>query len=109
MRRAAVLYKDEKAGLLEQLSDGSFEFRYLDEWVENPSKPSICLNFPKRKESYRSNFLFPFFFNMLPEGANKKSVCFNNRIDEDDYFGILLTTAGFDTIGAVRVLKMDDV
>jgi serine/threonine-protein kinase HipA len=46
---------------------------------------------------------------MLPEGANKKSVCFNNRIDEDDYFGILLATAGFDTIGAVRVLKMDDV
>ena len=44
---------------------------------------------------------------MLPEGTNKKTVCFNLRIDETDDFGILMATAENDTIGAVRVLKVD--
>jgi len=29
------------------------------------------------------------------------------RIDPDDYFGLLLTIAQNDTIGAVRVLKIE--
>ena len=35
MRRAKVLYKNEHAGTLSQLDDGSFEFAYLDVWVRN--------------------------------------------------------------------------
>lgn len=105
MRRAKVLYKNEHAGTLSQLDDGSFEFAYLDVWVLNPAKPAISLTLPKSKESYHSAFLFPFFFNMLPEGSNKDTVCLLLRIDRDDYFGILLATSKTDTIGAVRVLK----
>jgi serine/threonine-protein kinase HipA len=40
---------------------------------------------------------------MLPEGSNKQVVCRFCRIDEDDYFGLLLATAKGDTIGAVTV------
>jgi serine/threonine-protein kinase HipA len=32
MRSATVLYKDAAAGLLSQLDDGSFVFRYDDDW-----------------------------------------------------------------------------
>lgn len=40
---------------------------------------------------------------MLPEGVNKQMVCLKQRIDLDDYFGILLAVAHGDNIGAVRI------
>jgi serine/threonine-protein kinase HipA len=57
---------------------------------------------------YHSKHLFPFFYNMLPEGSNKQVVCRFWRIDEDDYFGLLLTTAKNDTIGAVTVSTIQE-
>jgi len=44
---------------------------------------------------------------MLPEGTNKQIVCKHYRIDENDFFGLLLTTAKYDSIGAVRVIKFE--
>lgn len=107
MRQAKVYFKKEEAGLLTQLDDGSFIFRYDDQWMVDNSKPSISLTLPKETQEYSSDHLFPFFYNMLPEGTNKKIVCMHMRIDENDYFGLLLTTAQYDTIGAVTVKKMD--
>lgn len=106
MRQANVLYKKENAGLLAQLNDGSFLFKYHDEWFKNNDKPAISLTLPKTQREYLSEYLFPFFYNMLPEGSNKQVVCFENRVDTKDYFGILLTTAKQDTIGAVTVIKI---
>ena len=108
MRSAKILYKNAEAGILRQSDDGSFEFQYHKNWVEDISKPSISLTLPKTNETYRSEFLFPFFYNMLPEGTNKQTVCFNLRIDEKDHFGILMATAKSDAIGAVRVVKFEE-
>ncbi|MCG8475914.1 MAG: HipA N-terminal domain-containing protein [Cytophagales bacterium] len=105
MRQAKVLFKEKEAGILTQLDDGSFSFCYHEEWVSNEQNPAISLSFPKRKEAYRSDFLFPFFYNMLPEGANKQSICHSMKIDTSDDFGLLLITAQYDTIGAVRIIK----
>jgi len=44
---------------------------------------------------------------MLPEGSNKQVVCHLNRIDRNDYFGLLLTVAKSDTIGAVTIIKIE--
>lgn len=107
MRQAHVLYKNEEAGVLSQLDDASFVFRYNDLWYQDSSRPSISLTFPKSQQEYRSTYLFPFFYNMLPEGSNKKVVCFTMRIDEGDHFSLLLNTAKYDTIGAVRVVKIE--
>lgn len=107
MRTAQVLYKDEKAGMLIQQDNGFFIFKYEKNWVENASKPSISLTLPKREKEYRSKYLFPFFYNMLPEGSNKQIVCKYNRIDMDDYFSILTVTARNDTIGAVSIIKIE--
>lgn len=105
MRSAKILFKNEEAGILTQHDDGSFLFRYHDNWVADNNKPSISLTLPKRDQEFHSKFLFPFFYNMLPEGSNKQVVCKLNRIDHEDYFGLLMTTAKNDTIGAVRVIK----
>lgn len=107
MRSAEILYKDQQAGLLTQLDDGSFTFRYHDAWILDSSKPGICLSLPKSKQEYHAPNLFPFFFHMLPEGSNKMTVCKMMRIDPDDHFSLLLTTAKNDTIGAVRVMKKE--
>lgn len=105
MRSAKILYKDEEAGTLVQKDDGSFIFRYSDLWFEAAHKPPVSLTLPKKQQEYRSETLFPFFSNMLPEGSNKEAVCHTLRLDKNDHFGILLNTAQYDTIGAVRVLR----
>lgn len=108
MRQARILYKDEEAGILTQHDDGSFTFRYDTLWLGDSSKPAISLTLPKTEQEYHSKFLFPFFYNMLPEGSNKQVVCKHNRIDQNDYFGLLMTTAKSDSIGAVRVIKIEN-
>jgi|SRR5680860_299157 len=106
MRKAAILYKGEEAGVLLQHDDGSFTFRYQDAWITDDSKPGISLTFPKKKQEYTSKYLFSFFYNMLPEGTNKQLICKHMRIDSDDYFGLLMAIARTDTIGAIRVLQI---
>lgn len=108
MRRATVLFKNEEAGILTQHDDGSFSFRYHVDWVANNDRQSISLTLPKTEKEFHSKYLFPFFYNMLPEGSNKQVVCKLNRIDSDDYFGLLMTTAKNDTIGAVTVRRMEN-
>ena len=68
---------------------------------------AVCLAMPVRKEPYYSSFLFPYFFNMLSEGANRELQSRLLHIDENDDFGILMATAQFDTIGAVTVKPIE--
>ena len=106
MRQAEIFYKGRKAGLLTQNDDGSFLFQYDNFWLSDNSTPAISLTLPKTKKIYKSDYLFPFFYNMLPEGTNKEVVCKHMRIDKDDHFSLLLITAQYDTIGAVTVKKI---
>jgi len=106
MRQAYIYYKDEEAGILSQNDDGTFLFRYHDSWLSNSNKPSISLTLQKTKQEYHSKNMFPFFYNMLPEGSNKQIVCKYNRIDRSDYFGLLMVTAKYDSIGAITVSKI---
>tara|TARA_R110002072_G_scaffold11611_8_gene52189 strand:- start:4149 stop:4469 length:321 start_codon:yes stop_codon:yes gene_type:complete len=106
MRQAEIYYKGEKSGLLTQLDNGHFVYEYDHIWMADNSKPPISLTLPKSNKKYESNYLFPFFYNMLPEGTNKQVVCKHMRIDNDDYFSLLVITARYDTIGAVTVKKI---
>lgn len=106
MRQATVRYKGEDSGLIVQQDDGSFVFRYNDDWYGDPRKPSISLTLPKTEQVYTSEILFPFFYNMLPEGTNKQAITQITKIDKDDAFGLLLAAARFDSIGAVTVEKL---
>lgn len=108
MRQAEVLYKNEVAGILTQLDNGSFVFTYSKEWYNAIDKPAVSLTLPKTQQEYKSEYLFPFFYNMLPEGYNKQTICFELRIDTNDYFGLLLTVAKQDTIGAVIIKKTEN-
>lgn len=106
MRQAEVYYNKILAGLLTENDNGEYIFCYDDKYFQDSSLPAISLTLPKTKQEYRSATLFSFFFNMLSEGANKAIQCQTLRIDEEDYFGLLLATAHTDTIGAVTVKKI---
>ncbi|MCC6815201.1 MAG: HipA N-terminal domain-containing protein [Saprospiraceae bacterium] len=107
MRKAKVFYKEEEAGEIIQDDHGSFTFSYNSLWMIDKDKPAISLTLPKSSQPYHSKFLFPFFFNMLPEGSNKQVACRQLRIDPDDAFGLLIATARNDTIGAVTIKKIN--
>ena len=103
MREAKVYRNEQLAGILTQHDKNNYEFRYTNEWYAKDNLPAISLTLPKTKQSYQSKHLFPFFFNMLSEGFNKKLQCRQLKIDEKDYFGLLLATAQNDTIGAITI------
>jgi serine/threonine-protein kinase HipA len=102
-KEAAVYHNSVFAGILIEESRQLYTFRYDDDYFTDTSKPAISLILPKTQQEYHCPYLFPCFFNMLSEGANRKLQSIHLRIDEEDHFGILLATAQFDTVGAVTV------
>ncbi|MBK5283799.1 MAG: HipA N-terminal domain-containing protein [Bacteroidia bacterium] len=103
MRTMEIYRNGTFAGTLTEENRQHFVFRYDDNYFNDGSKPAISLTLPKTQKEYSSEFLFPFFFNMLSEGVNRKLQSTQLRIDEEDNFGLLMATAQCDTIGAVTV------
>ena len=103
MRKAAVYRNGVLAGTLTEAAKNHFVFRYTDAYFNNAQQPDVSLTIPKTRQEHTSAFLFPFFFNMLSEGVNRKLQCTQLRIDEKDHFGLLMATAQYDTIGAVTI------
>ena len=99
MRECKVYVHDAEAGLLQETDDREYVFTYHDDYQGDP----VCLAMPVRQKVYRSDHLFPYFFNMLSEGANRQVQSMLLHIDEKDDFGIMLATAQYDTIGAVTI------
>lgn len=91
------------AGILSEENRKSYIFRYDERYFNDTTKPAISLTLPKSKMKYTSQYLFPFFFNMLSEGVNRKLQSIQLKIDEEDNFGLLMATAQYDTIGAITV------
>jgi HipA-like protein len=103
MRATAVYRNGTFAGTLTEENRHQFVFRYNDKYFSDASEPAVSLTLPKTKREHRSEFLFPFFFNMLSEGVNRKLQSTQLHIDEEDSFGLLMATARNDTIGAVTI------
>lgn len=103
MRAAEVLVHGRRAGRLTQSDDGGFAFAYDAEYLADGDAPPVSLTLPKRPDPYRAPALFSAFWQLLPEGHNKRVLCRSAQIDPDDAFGILLRVATEDTVGAVTV------
>ena len=103
MRQCKVFVHDVEAGILQETDDRQYVFTYADHYTGAP----VCIAMPVRQEPYCSAHLFPYFFNMLSEGANRQTQSMLLHIDENDDFGILMATAQEDTIGAVTVKPIE--
>jgi HipA-like protein len=106
--RALEIYRNRTlAGILTEVNRQHFVFTYDDIYFNDAAKPAISLTLPKTQKEYTSEFLFPFFSNMIAEGENKKTQSRLLKIDENDQFGFLMSTATVDTIGNVTVKKIE--
>jgi HipA-like protein len=101
-RAAKVLYNGIPAGILRK-SGNLYSFTYDDRYLQNPKCRPVSITLPLRKSPYDSETLFPVFINMLSEGANKRMQCRLLKIDESDYFSLLLATAKDDSIGPITI------
>ena len=106
MQQAEVYSNNILAGILAKTDRGEYTFRYVESYLLDKTQTAISLSLPKRTEEFTSKTLFPFFFNMLSEGANKSIQCSTLKIDEEDNFGLLLATAHTDTIGSITVKRI---
>lgn len=105
MRKVEVYVDNRHAGLLTEWNVGDYEFAYDTDYLANSQMPPVSLTLPKRSETYRSDHIFPFFTNLLPEGANRKAMCTAHKVDEQDFFGMLQMICGMDCIGNVTLRK----
>lgn len=103
MRSAEVYRNCILAGILIETNSRTYEFTYDSTYYSDSSKPAISLTLPKNQLAHTSAYLFPFFYNMLSEGANKAVQTRQLKIDENDFFGLLIATAQYDTIGAITI------
>lgn len=102
LRKAQVFYNNELAGYLAETSEG-YTFQYGSEFLKK--NIPISMSLPPREEPYESKELFSFFKGLLPEGWYLNIVSATQKVDSKDSFGVLIGTAGTDTIGAVTVRK----
>lgn len=91
--------------MTEQHPGIGYSFQYCEDYLDSPMPP-ISATLPKRIDAFYSEHLFPFFSNMIPEGANRRVICRSLKIDEQDFFGLLEAMADRDFIGAVNVRRI---
>src|SRR3978361_496726 len=102
MKAAQVFYNGRLAGLLSK-SGSIYRFVYDTTYLGGTGNRPVSLTLPLREAAYESDVLFPAFVNLLSEGANKAMQTRLLKIDENDYFGLLLATAGGDRIGPLTI------
>ena len=105
MRTVEVYANNIHAGRLTERAPNDYEFVYDTVYLADSQSPPISLTLPKRSEPYRSKRIFPFFTNLLPEGANRKAICTTHKVDEEDFFGMLEMICNLDCIGNVTLRK----
>jgi serine/threonine-protein kinase HipA len=106
MRAAQVLYNGQLAGILSK-SAGIYRFVYDKNYLATAKQP-VSLTLPLREAPYESEVLFPAFVNRLSEGSNKAMQNRLLKIDENDYFSLLLATAGSDSIGPITIKEIHE-
>lgn len=92
-----ILYREE----------GAIVFEYAKSYLDNPNAYDISVNLLRKQKRFDSEYLHPFFSNMLSEGSLRKIQCSKLGIDEEDDFMVLLYTTGYDVIGAITVQPYD--
>ena len=102
-----MLYNGKPAGILTK-SGNNYHFVYDEAYLNEAGNRPVSITLPLRKETYESGILFPVFVNMLSEGANKRMQCRLLKIDENDYFSLLLATAKEDSIGPITLKEINE-
>lgn len=102
MRQLKIYQSGTLAGTLTEYDYNHYSYQYDAAYLLQ-GRRGISPVLPARADSYESAYLFPVFANMLPEGANRRTICRRLHIDEHDEMGLLMAFAGKDFIGDIYV------
>jgi len=105
MQRAKVFRNNILTGLLTKFNEKEYSFIYIKDYLERDNAKPISITLPLQKEEFKSEHLFPFFYNLLSEGKLKDIQCKELRIDKSDDFSRLLLTTQENTIGSITIEK----
>ncbi len=104
MKQLEIYHNDFAMGLLTQKAKDLYTFAYYPAYLES-KLPPLSLSMPKTETIYQSTCLFPFFVALLPEGANRRTICLQNKIDEEDHFSLLEYFVEKDIIGSTYIKR----
>jgi len=104
MRQAKIFIDDILAGLLSENEEGYF-FQYEKTYLDSMVKKPVSLTLPLQKEPFKSEYLFPFFDGLIPEGWLLNIAQNNWKLDPRDRMGLLMATCK-DCIGNISVTPL---
>lgn len=103
-RLANVYFRNRLAGVLEENED-HYCFTYDPDYLAGGT--SLSFQLPLQEGAFLNDVLFPFFENLVSEGWLRKLQSQQQKIDENDRFGLLLAN-GNDLVGAVTIERKID-
>lgn len=98
MRKARICMHGKFAGILEELTDGHYQFNYASEY----QGPPISLSMPLNQSTYTFDVFPSCFRALLPEGFLLIALLRKFKFHHQDYFSQLLQV-GQDLLGAITV------
>lgn len=101
MRQGAIWINNEQAGILKETDEGYF-FSYDHSYLNKDNAIAIALSLPLQQNVFQSEYLFPFFDGLIPEGWLLDIAHKNWKLNPRDRMGLLLTTCR-DCIGNISV------
>ena len=104
MRQAKIFIDNILAGLLSENEEGYF-FQYEKTYLDSMVKKPVSLTLPLQKEPFKSEYLFPFFDGLIPEGWLLNIAQNNWKLDPRDRMGLLMATCK-DCIGNISVTPL---
>ncbi|MGK6352669.1 HipA N-terminal domain-containing protein [Parapedobacter sp. DT-150] len=105
MRKAAIYYKEQKAGVLTETDNGEYVFEYDQRYLKTFPEWFITFTMPVTDKPYVANRLFPFFEGLIPEGWLLDIAAENWKINRNDRMGLLMACCR-NCIGAVSVVPI---
>ncbi|WP_108424450.1 HipA N-terminal domain-containing protein [Flagellimonas amoyensis] len=103
MRQGEIWVNNKLAGILMENEDG-YHFAYSMDYLRSENPVAVSLTLPLTDQTYHSDFLFPFFDGLIPEGWLLDIAHKNWKLNPRDRMGLLLATCK-DCIGNISVLE----
>ena len=107
MRKAAVYYHHDLAGILTETDEGQFEFQYDTQYINQFPDQFLTFSMPVSHRIYQEKYLFSFFEGLIPEGWLLDVATDHYKVEPNDRMGLLLTCCE-NCIGAVSVKPYHD-
>ncbi len=103
MRQGEIWVNNNFAGILKEDEEG-YHFTYNTDYLEEKEALPVSLSLPLQQGTFYSEYLFPFFDGLIPEGWLLDIAQKNWKLNPRDRMGLLLTTCR-DCIGNISVIE----